>query len=925
MNKTNTNLTVLDVAVCRTPAFSLSDDFTENWPALKELIREASPAFFEVIKNLHLHELDEKTYYTAWKYFNRARFRSTPFGSFAAISSVPVQAGGLPIVLRSNMIKRHFINWSEKDELHKPALPNLFMANTTWYQVAGEIRYLCYLNGQFELTSIADFPELQAILTAGSQPVTALEIVKMLAKRFKLAAASARALLHQLAEAQLLLTDHTPNITGPDYFTRLNHKELTDNATGYIIAERTVANGAIDKTKLQGIPAYLQFMNGFLAVSESQDLNNFKIAFQKKFDLKAIPLSVAMDPHTGIGYGDMARSPEGEMPNTLLESLQQKRHKDRQVTYNAQYRFLLNALMTGEPIQLEKYTEPAPAGLPSLPNTLSVMYHRYQNQVVIGRAGGCTANALLGRFTLDSARLTQAGKEIAAHEENANPGILFFDVAYQAEKQVDNVNRRSSLYQAELPLLSWSCHPSPLNVADILVAVRDNQIILWSKKHQRRVVPRIASAYNYTRSDLALFRFLCDLQHQRLRADLSFSLQHLFPGLAHYPRVCYRNFIVSPASWLVNKTQIGDLPSLRKWLSLKQINCPFHCGSSDQTLLVNPAKEDDLKAFIRYVAQNKEIYVTEALLDDDSVTDENGKAYVAEYIAALGHDQQLYPAYPHLDEADSDHIFLPGSEWLYVEIHGHVTQANQLLAAVIQPFLACNKKLIKHWFFIRYAVGGPHIRLRLRLHDQAHGMFLLNELNSLLTPLFRQRRLWDLQVRTYVRETERYGAERIELVEDFFARDSLYVLRLLNAVDNTEQLYHQSLQLMEELCRIVFPDPAVRLSFIQTVADSFAREFNFEGDDFKRINRAFENLERVAAPLTPGKTYLKAFGLVMDSCTDALKKRFLLADLFHMHINRVYHADQRMHEAVLYQYLLKLAKKTRYANTTNAAVLLPTH
>ncbi len=101
----------------------------------------------------------------------------------------------------------------------------------------------------------------------------------------------------------------------------------------------------------------------------------------------------------------------------------------------------------------------------------------------------------------------------------------FFDIAYQAEKKVDNVNRRKQLYPYELPILTWSESDNPLDLNDLLVTIEQQEVVLKSKKLDKRLLPRIASAYNYTRSDLAVYRFLCDIQSQGILTNLSFKLR----------------------------------------------------------------------------------------------------------------------------------------------------------------------------------------------------------------------------------------------------------------------------------------------------------------------------------------------------------------------------------------------------------------
>src|SRR5690606_14111313 len=144
-----------------------------------------------------------------------------------------------------------------------------------------------------------------------------------------------------------------------------------------------------------------------------------------------------------------------------------------------------------------------------------------------------------------------------------NPDVVFFDLAYTCEEKVDNVNRRQRLYTTELTFSSWSTLPESLRMEDILVGVQENELLLCHRQSGKRLVPRLASAYNYTRSDLTHFRFLCDLQHQGLHTDLHVDAQRMFPGLDKYPRIYYKSCIISPARWRL--PILDSVDELKHW------------------------------------------------------------------------------------------------------------------------------------------------------------------------------------------------------------------------------------------------------------------------------------------------------------------------------------------------------------------------
>lgn len=92
-----------------------------------------------------------------------------------------------------------------------------------------------------------------------------------------------------------------------------------------------------------------------------------------------------------------------------------------------------------------------------------------------------------------------------------------------------------------------------------------------------------------------------------------------------------------------------------------------------------------------------------------------------------------------------------------------------------------------------------------------------------------------------------------------------------------------------------------------------------ENVGFKRINRAYEQFvnSSVYPPMSdiPGvpDQLLQSFISVIRTCSPDLKLN-LFTDLFHMHINRLFSDNQRIHEMVIYSFLNKQLLR-EYKNT----------
>jgi hypothetical protein len=100
--------------VCRTPAFALNDEIHDVFETLREQICDASPEFYTIIADLSADNwlsAENKIVYTLWKYFNRAKYRATPYGQFSGISLVPLAAGESGLTLSMKFELHRLQEW----------------------------------------------------------------------------------------------------------------------------------------------------------------------------------------------------------------------------------------------------------------------------------------------------------------------------------------------------------------------------------------------------------------------------------------------------------------------------------------------------------------------------------------------------------------------------------------------------------------------------------------------------------------------------------------------------------------------------------------------------------------------------------------------------------------------------------------------
>lgn len=921
-------LQIQPTVIFRTPKFSYQAELADCWEELKEAISISSAAFYETIKEVKANELaglPPKIQFTIWKYFNRSKFRATPYGTFASFSILnnAIKPVGSAIVIQEALQLRKLVDWPHKNNI-RFNLAELFQkncmlfSNSSYYLTPDSIRYIACADGVFELAELDYDNTVKQILDACLAPIRVNDLVKTLELK-DTELDGLFGLLQDMHDLQLLFTNYDPNIIGADYFERIGLTDTT-NLPKYLLAQREVQSGNLEERLLQSIPALARLMQDILPAKEQGALGQFTTRFKKKFEDQEIPLLVALDPEMGVGYDELEQAGQND---DFIARLNNKPSK--KATEGEQIKTLLGTNLSpqgfekGKTVFLNKLSFTPNEKPLLLPNSLSMIMSVQDDLIFAEQIGGATSNALTGRFTMASAAVEDYTRSIARIEQEANPDVLFFDVAYMVETNVDNVNRRKLIYDHQLAILNFDTSVAPLTLNDIQLAVRGNEIILRSKQLNKRLVPRLASAYNYSRSDLSVFRLLCDLQYQGLQSNLSLPLDSIFPDLDYYPRLQFQNIVLSNNKWKIQKEKLLGpdkkfLPvtNCREYLKTVGVSAYFRTGVSDQTLCFALDSDEDLTAFLQYMQKQSSIYVEEVTFPQQStVVDEKSQPYIAQFILSLTHNQQRYAGIASRGKsAEVTRFFPPGKEWLYFEIYTHQQRSDQVLAEIIAPYLEKHEADIKNWFFIRYNENGNHIRFRLQLNDELKAQQLISDLMTDLAGLLNSGLVSDVQIKTYKRELERYGSDKMEDVEKYFAVDSDFVLSLFETQPDHFDKYKLCAALVSTLATSKIIDRTSLFKLVGGISDAFNREHHLEAADFKQLNNQYQEFKKAPFGGLNENQQQKFNALsaslihILKQCDPAQQAK-LFSDLMHMHVNRLFNKDQRTHEMVMYYFLLK--------------------
>ena len=274
-------------------------------------------------------------------------------------------------------------------------------------------------------------------------------------------------------------------------------------------------------------------------------------------------------------------------------------------------------------------------------------------------------------------------------------------------------------------------------------------------------------------------------------------------------------------------------------------------------------------------------------------------------------------------------IFIPGSEWLYYKIYCGPKTADYIISDIISDISnkMISEKVITKWFFIRYTDPDIHIRVRFHFTESINVNIILTLLHYRLEPLVDENIIWKIQLDTYNREIERYGADTYSLSEELFYYDSEMIAKMIGLIEGDEgELYRWlfSLRATDELMNDFGLNLDQKLLFVDKRYESFSREFNVDKamlkaiSDKYRSNSAIMNsfLDRRNDAASEYYPLIELLNIRTEKNAGVSEQIIriagfdnvlnnLLNSYLHMMINRMFRTKQRLHELMISALLRK--------------------
>lgn len=680
------------------------------------------------------------------------------------------------------------------------------------------------------------------------------------------------------------------------------------------------------------------------------DLDEFKRRFYNRYEDEEISLAMALDGEFGVGYGTGSTLGVGYAP--LIDDLTFGTAQTAQTTawdwwqtlvmdkYAEALRSNRAADAAGEIILTDddltyigsRQTRSTP--MPDSFYAFGTLLARSAKALDEGdflfsllACKGPSAVNLLSRFGEGDPGLAQRIRACAAAEEVHHPDVVIAEIVHLPENRVGNILTRPTIHAYEIPYMGQSSVEPDFQIplSDLMVSVRNDRVVLRSKRLNQRVVPRLTNAHNFTHG-LPIYRFLCDLQAQDAHLNVVWNWGVLRTQ-AYLPRVRYRNIIVSRATWQLQSRELTPDNPLRLVAQLTAAGLPdqFVLAQGDNELFISMHIPASLDLLAQAIRKTDRIRLVEFLPQPDRCPLTNKREHFTHELIIPFRNVSA-PVLSGLSQVNAplpQRKFSVGSEWFYLKVYTGEKTSDALLQTIYPVVQQLMKtQIIQEFFFVRYKDTDPHLRLRFR--GNAHLEFyhyVVRAVEKALHDSVEAGVVHRVQVDTYQREFERYGMEYISLCETLFHCDSLSTLAFMA---RTGEVFDENLRFAFAIRKIdqlltgagLLPD-ACR-TILGQMKESFFLEFGGESALRHQLNEKYRTY-RLLMQQALSASFPAADDLDEWSCTqtDRLQKLGvafaqdkgqlynIVSSLIHMIVNRLFPSKQRAYELVLYHCLAK--------------------
>lgn len=671
---------------------------------------------------------------------------------------------------------------------------------------------------------------------------------------------------------------------------------------------------------------------------ENKNLLEFKERFYNRYEEQEVPLLEVFDNELGIGY--LSSLNEQMIFSDLIDdiatnSFAKKGRKQIHIESELFSFWLDKFLRDDTVIDLSQEDLSIFKESKLKMGTISFSYSFIGNKFVLKQIGEYSGSVLLGRFSNTDMKIKKIIDDISDFEHNCFKNELSAEIIHLPNNRAGNILVRNVKRQREISILSKNSKNSHnILLEDIMISIRENKIILKSKKENKEIIPFLTSAQNYHFDSLPIYQFLCDLQSQYRGHYLGVNFGGLdLNNFEHTPRIIYgKDIILFKETWRISKERLKNklknykaenisIEDFRKYLNILNVcRYIYLTEEGEDKLIIDTHNDIILEILFDEFLKKDSLIITECIYQIDNCLE---NIFSNEIIAQIGIKNNIlkkeYDENILNNQKTINRKLILGGEWIYMKLYtGYITSISILINEINRlKETLLNENFIDKWFYIRYNDPEFHLRIRFRVVDRNKYSEIIKFIHDVLASLVKSKQIWKIDFSDYNRELERYNWNDIEKAESIFFIDSEFSLNLLKYFQNISNGWIFILKSLDDMLTAFNFNLEQKHKTIENMYKSFAKEFNINKVVKKNIDKKFRTFEKeinsifTSLPLDIVNIFEKRKKEISEITfnVDEVVLNNLVWSFIHMHVNRIVKSNPRFHELVIYGLLEKFYRK----------------
>ncbi|WP_026953644.1 lantibiotic dehydratase [Algoriphagus vanfongensis] len=823
-----------------------------NWPQILLGIQHSSPSLFEKIKSQSFQNLSLSDQKKVYKYILRGRFRSTPFGYWAAVG---VGFFGTTVRNKIDLSKISLLKTVQFPEYQKHTARKLAAGGQ---ERMGRIEYLSYVSNEERWTFV-------------SIPKNPLS--QLLANNLK---AGQRI---NFSEFQGWFKDSKPDLVEGIWeqlcglgilFKEPSSKSSSESGHVDLVINDPIS---LPGKVLDQLTNFFEESGNLFSRSPSFYIEMFQAWFEHEFDDRFVPLPMLLNFQSFV-------------TSSYLKT--QFRRVDSVLGLDENY-FQDQVSI----IDLKKAIpkKPIDAGI----YDLSFLFRAIGSDKVFLENLVCNKPfSYVGRFNRD--------ERIYSYQKEVKEKIFRSEAVIYAELIVYETNAIQGICNTRT-LFDYCISPFELKnsitilLEDLELGIREGAFILYHNKTGRRVVPVVTHPLNGKEISHPLMRLLWEVvQQDNYKLDL-YQL-HQNQSIKHLPEYHWGNLIIQGRKWFVNRGDFQSRKDLYEWMAISNLPSAIKVGVYDRELVLETKKHYDGDLLWDELNKYGKMTISDPLwLGKSEFKSTQKKEIYPEFVTNISREKKEIEWKGFINS-----IKIEDKNSLYFLVRINPEEVWDFLRFYFSDDLKSYLETegIK-WFYIVYPEDDAlQIRIRFLRIDQEQKRQLLWLTYELLAATYQA-----IQLRPYYPETKKYGERGYKYAEDLFHLESELLSRWICGSSSDEVVFGKLRSLVymlwKDLLPLIWPEREVFV-MLQTRAKQIShREKRIVPSSFLTNSNDIET----DLPWEWFEKYRGAMLRLIEPINHKDDQWRVVRNIIHMQVNRFFPLDRRMMEVWIYLKLYK--------------------